>query len=251
MARRLQRGEACSTHGTYIGYQWAVDGGRPERSPWRRSAGRRAHGTGSTELREFPMPDLPDDGALLKVEVAGICGTDVKMYAKPPFAGAGDHGPRERRHDRRQPAPQFVERHGPRRGRPRLRRALRRLLPVRVVPHRASTATARLTDWRTNPDARRYGYTSARTRTTSGAASRSTCTCRGTRSLHRVPDSVRAELAGMVTPLSNGIEWALNDGERRLQLDRADPGPGPAGALAGRRVQAGRRVADHRHRHHA
>jgi threonine dehydrogenase-like Zn-dependent dehydrogenase len=36
-----------------------------------------------TELREFPMPDIPDDGALLKVEVAGICGTDVKMYAKP------------------------------------------------------------------------------------------------------------------------------------------------------------------------
>src|SRR5579875_4023612 len=43
-------------------------------------------GPGRTELREFPMPELPDDGALLKVEVAGICGTDVKMYAKPPFA---------------------------------------------------------------------------------------------------------------------------------------------------------------------
>ena len=37
----------------------------------------------TTELREFPMPEIPDDGALLKVEVAGICGTDVKMYAKP------------------------------------------------------------------------------------------------------------------------------------------------------------------------
>src|SRR5436190_9861310 len=37
----------------------------------------------TTELREFAMPELPEDGALLKVEVAGICGTDVKMYAKP------------------------------------------------------------------------------------------------------------------------------------------------------------------------
>src|SRR5438477_10424209 len=40
-------------------------------------------GPSTTELREFPMPDHPDDGAYLGVEVAGICGTDVKMYAKP------------------------------------------------------------------------------------------------------------------------------------------------------------------------
>ena len=40
-------------------------------------------GPSRTELHEFPMPDLPEDGALLKVEVAGICGTDVKMYAHP------------------------------------------------------------------------------------------------------------------------------------------------------------------------
>ena len=33
-----------------------------------------------TEIREFPMPDIPQDGALLKMEVAGICGTDVKLY---------------------------------------------------------------------------------------------------------------------------------------------------------------------------
>ena len=42
-------------------------------------------GPGTTELREFPIPDIDEDSALLEVEVAGICGTDVKMYAKPPF----------------------------------------------------------------------------------------------------------------------------------------------------------------------
>jgi threonine dehydrogenase-like Zn-dependent dehydrogenase len=40
---------------------------------------------GTTELREFPAPTVAADSALLAVEVAGICGTDVKMYAKPPF----------------------------------------------------------------------------------------------------------------------------------------------------------------------
>ena len=39
-----------------------------------------------TEFREFPMPEIPDDAALLRVEVAGICGTDVKFYATPPIS---------------------------------------------------------------------------------------------------------------------------------------------------------------------
>ena len=40
-------------------------------------------GASKMEMREYPMPDVPDDAALLKVVVAGICGTDVKMYKKP------------------------------------------------------------------------------------------------------------------------------------------------------------------------
>src|SRR5438874_12752333 len=41
-------------------------------------------GPSRTEIREFPMPDIPEDSALMKMEVAGICGTDVKLYKTPP-----------------------------------------------------------------------------------------------------------------------------------------------------------------------
>ena len=41
-------------------------------------------GPSRTEIREYPMPDIPEDAALMKMEVAGICGTDVKLYKTPP-----------------------------------------------------------------------------------------------------------------------------------------------------------------------
>ena len=41
-------------------------------------------GPSKTEIREYPMPDVPADAALMKMEVGGICGTDVKLYKHPP-----------------------------------------------------------------------------------------------------------------------------------------------------------------------
>jgi len=32
------------------------------------------------ELREYPLPEIPPDGGLTAVEMAGVCGTDVKYY---------------------------------------------------------------------------------------------------------------------------------------------------------------------------
>jgi threonine dehydrogenase-like Zn-dependent dehydrogenase len=166
-------------------------------------------GPGVTELREFTRPAIDDDSALLRVEVAGICGTDVKLYADPP---AMIHGPVIMGHENvgviEQAGADFLRRHG-------LTVGDRVFVEhyvgcfhcewCRIGEYRHCEAT----DWRTNRDARRYGYTSADNPGTLWGGFSEYMYLPWNAVLHRVPDGVTAELAGLVTPLSNGIEWAL------------------------------------------
>jgi threonine dehydrogenase-like Zn-dependent dehydrogenase len=163
----------------------------------------------TTELREFPMPDIPDDGALLKVEVAGICGTDVKMYAKPPTRAPVIMG-----HENvgviAKAGRAFVGRRG-------LGEGDRVFVEHYVACHRCEWCRigeyrhCELTDWRTNPDARRFGYTSAENPYHLWGGFAQYMYLPWNAVVHRVPDNVSNEEAGIITPLSNGIEWALYD----------------------------------------
>jgi threonine dehydrogenase-like Zn-dependent dehydrogenase len=85
------------------------------------------------------------------------------------------------------------------------------------------------TDWRTNADARRYGYTTSNHpyRLWGGFAQAMFLPWNAV--LHKVPDGVPAELAGIVTPLSNGIEWALVDGGVGYDTTVLIQGPGQQG----------------------
>jgi threonine dehydrogenase-like Zn-dependent dehydrogenase len=164
---------------------------------------------GTTELREFDRPEIDADSALLRVEVAGICGTDVKLYASPPamirgpvIMGHENVGVIDRAGDR------FKERHG-------LAEGDRVFVEhyvgcfncewCRIGEYRHCEAT----DWRTNPDSRRFGYTSADNPGRLWGGFSQYMYLPWNAVLHRVPATVTPELAGLVTPLSNGIEWAL------------------------------------------
>ena len=190
---------------------------------WRRCGRRPARPScASSRCRSYR-----DDAALLKVEVAGICGTDVKMYAQAAVRRPGDHGPRERRHHRG-------------RGR-RSSRAHGLAEGDRIfVEHYVGCCNCEwcrlgeyrhceITDWRTNPDARRYGYTSSDNPGTLWGGFSQYMYLPWNAVPHKVPDGVTAELAGLVTPLSNGIEWALIAGRVGYAATVLIQGPGQQG----------------------
>ncbi|MGH3746617.1 MAG: zinc-dependent alcohol dehydrogenase [Micromonosporaceae bacterium] len=182
---------------------------------------------GQTELREFPMPEIGEDSALLKVEVAGICGTDVKIYASPPNAepvimGHENIGVIAKAGDK------FTQRQGFAEG--------DRVFVEHYVPcmrcewcHTGEYRHCEATAWRSNPSARRYGYTSANHphHLWGGFAHHMYLPWNAV--LHRVPDGVSPELAGIVTPLSNGIEWALFDAGVGYDSTVLIQGPGQQG----------------------
>ncbi|MGW4370987.1 zinc-dependent alcohol dehydrogenase [Nocardia takedensis] len=161
----------------------------------------------TTEIRELPMPDIGDSDALMRVEVAGICGTDVKLYDNPVIGGPVIMG-----HEN----VGVIERAGA---------GFSRLHGVAVgdrvfVEHYVGCyhcewcrigefRHCEATDWRTNPDARRFGYTPSTNPGTLWGGFAEYMYLPWNAVLHKVPDGVTAELAGLVTPLSNGIEWAL------------------------------------------
>jgi len=182
---------------------------------------------GKTEIREFPMPEISDDDALTKVEVAGICGTDVKLYSAPRTSDPVIMG-HENIGILVKAGPKFTQRHGVKEG--------DRVFVEHYVGcyhcefcRRGDYRHCYATDWRENPDARRYGYTSADNPHHLWGGFAQYVYLPWNAVVHKVPDNVSAELAGIVTPMSNGIQWALLDAGVGYNSSVLIQGPGQQG----------------------
>ena len=184
-------------------------------------------GPSQTEIREYPMPDIPADSALLKVEVAGICGTDVKLYAHPP-----NDKPTIMGHENigyiAKAGREFTRRKGFKEG---------DLVFVEHYVacfkcewcHRGEYRHCENTDWRSNPDGRRYGYTTSDNPPHLWGGFAEYVYLPWNAVVHKVPDGVTPELAGLVTPMANGIEWSLFDGGVGYDSVVLIQGPGQQG----------------------
>ena len=181
----------------------------------------------TTEFREYDMPDIPDEAALLKVEVAGICGTDVKFYSKPPFEGPVIMG-----HENigyiAKAGKIFQERRGLKEGDLVFAEHYVGCMNCEHC-HKGEYRLCMFTDWRRFPEGLRFGYTLAERAPHLFGGFAEYMYLPWNSVLHKVPDGLSPELAGVVTPMANGIQWALFDCDVGYDSRVLIQGPGQQG----------------------
>ena len=196
-------------------------------------------GPSTTELRELELPDIPPDAALMKVEVAGVCGTDVSQY-KLPLRGAPLIMGHENVGYLTRVGSEFEKRKGMREGDLVF---LEHYLPCGNCEwdHMGEYRHCEATEWFYDPKAIRYGYTSMENPPGLWGGFSHYLYLPINAVLHRVPRGLTPELAGIATPMSNGIQWTLMDGGVGYASTVLIQGPGQQGlccAMAARQAGA-------------
>ncbi|KIL35469.1 alcohol dehydrogenase [Cohnella kolymensis] len=161
---------------------------------------------GRIEIREFPFPNITLDSALLRVEIVGVCGTDVTYYNKSPVQRVLGHH-----------VVGFIEkigevasaRWGVQEGD---RVALEEYIPCGHC-HLCRMGEFRLcalTDPRIG--GLRYGVTPISVEPSLWGGFSQHMYLHPNTVLHRMPDHVPAVEAALTLPLANGFEWMCIQG---------------------------------------
>jgi threonine dehydrogenase-like Zn-dependent dehydrogenase len=177
-----------------------------------------------TEVREYPFPEIPPDAGVLKIEAAGVCGSDWQAYQadRPPRIMGHENVGRIYRL-----GPIAAKRWGLREGD---RVALEEYLPC------GHCALCRSGEFRLcdqtearRPGALRYGTTPITESPGLWGGYSQYQYLHPDSVFHRVPEDVPAELAAMCLPIGNGIQWTYFDGRAGPGKTVLIQGPGQQG----------------------
>lgn len=178
---------------------------------------------GQTEVQEFAEPAIPREGGLLRIEAAGVCGSDVPAYQRvrePKILGHENVGRIESL------GPLARERWGLAHGD---RVVIEEYLPCGHCAYCRSD-DFRLCDatdiWM---GGMRYGTTPISVAPSLWGGFSRFQYLHPNSVLHRVSEDVPAELAALAIPLSNGFEWAVREAGIAYGKTIVIVGPGQQG----------------------
>jgi threonine dehydrogenase-like Zn-dependent dehydrogenase len=181
-----------------------------------------------TQVREFPVPEIPPDGGLLKVELTGVCGSDWPYYLSYPKS----KGPLILGHETVGTVERLgaaaSARFGIKEGD---RVALEEYLPCGHCAY-CRTGDFRLcdaTDTLNRSGTIRYGSTPVATAPSLWGGYGEYQYLHPNSVFHRVPAHVAGKLATLALPLGNGVEWVYLQGGLRLGEVVVIQGPGQQG----------------------
>lgn len=160
-----------------------------------------------TEVREYAFPEIPPDAGILKVEAAGVCGSDWQSYNSDRPARIMGHENVGRVF---RLGPIAAQRWGLKEGD---RVALEEYLPCGHcrLCRSGEFRLCEQTEAR-RPGALRYGTTPVSEAPALWGGYSQFQYLHPNSVFHRVPDEVPSELAALCLPLGNGIQWACFEG---------------------------------------